>query len=144
MAEASLSVKHLLERQRHDSRRCLRRCIENAIRTAGVEIKKYTNHHNLRSSSEWPTEDRAARGSRYIDRLSANGLGFRVSRLFTEVVAFRGRMMRQCLCGSCGGRRACSEGCSSAGLWRPDFFSHPAPFMRRRNHPNLLLLGFRA
>ena len=52
--------------------------------------------------------------------------------------------MRQCLRGSCGGRRACSEGCSSAGLWRPDLFSHPAPFMRRHNHPTLFLLGFRA
>ena len=25
----------------------------------------------------------------------------------------------------------------------PTFFSHPVPFMRRRSHPNLLLLGFR-
>ena len=58
--------------------------------------------------------------------------GLAVSRFFPEVVKFRVRVDRQCLCGSCGGRRACSEGCSSAGLWRPGSFSRPAPFMRRR------------
>ena len=53
MAKASLSVTHLLERQRHHSRRCLRRCIcwRRPCHTAGVEINK---------SSQPPLQHRVA------------------------------------------------------------------------------------